>query len=281
MSVSSIGSLEVRQLSPSVGAEVLGVDVARIREDEGLPDLVLEALDAHGVLLFKDLNVDDDAQAAFAHKLGQVRLYPELPKPEIFEVSWNKDNPYGSQLRGNINWHLDGLMDQDSPGKATMLSAKVVAPVGGETEFASSYGAYDLLTEDEKSKYADARVVFTYEASQRRVFDEPTEEQIASWRARPTVEHPLVWTHENGRKSLVLGSTHDHIAGMDVEEGRAILDDLLARATSEEHVYTHSWTVGDLVIWDNRGLYHRGRPFDPASERRMHRCTLLGEEPIR
>lgn len=281
MPISPIGSLEIRELSPSVGAEIPDVDVARIREDDELPGLVLEALDARGVLLFKELHIDDDTQAAFAHKLGQVRLYPELPKPEIFEVSYNKDNPYGSQLRGNINWHLDGLADQDSPGKATMLSAKVVAPAGGETEFASSYGAYDLMTEDEKQQLADARVVFTYEASQRRVFDDPTDEQVASWRERPTVEHPLVWTHENGRKSLVLGSMHDHIVGMDVKEGRAILDDLLARATSEEHVYTHSWTVGDLVIWDNRGLYHRGRPFNQTSERRMHRSTLLGEEPIR
>lgn len=281
MSTSAVGSLELRELSPSVGAEVLGVDVARIWEDEALPDQVLDALDRYGVLLFRGLNIDDDAQAAFAHKLGDVRLYPELPKPEIFEVSWNADNPYGSQLRGNINWHLDGLMDQGAPGKATMLSAKVVAPSGGETEFASSYRAYDLLTEEEKEKYGALKVVLTYEASQRRVFDDPTEEQVAEWRSRPTVVQPLVWTHNNGRKSLVLGSTHDRIEGMDEQEGRALLDEFLARATADEYVYQHKWQVGDLVIFDNRGLYHRARPFDPTSARRMHRCTLLGDEPVK
>lgn len=280
-STSNVGTLDIKPLSATVGAEITDVDLERIREDEALPGLILEALDKYGVLLFRELHIDDATQAVLGHKLGDVRLYPELPTPEIFEVSYNPDNPYGDQLRGNINWHTDGILDQAYPGKAAMLSAKVVSSEGGETQFASSYAAYDLLTDEEKEKYADARVVFTYEASQRRVFDDPTPEQVASWRERPDVVHPLVWTHESGRKSLVLGSTHDHIVGMDREEGRRVLDDMLARATQPERIYEHSWTVGDLVIWDNGGLYHRGRPGDPQTPRRMHRTTLLGEEPIR
>lgn len=274
-------SLKYERLAPTVGAKILGVTVDQLRDDPALPGQVLEALEEFGVLLFRGLNIDDDTQAEFAHKLGTVRLYPDLPKPEIFEVSYLTENPNSDKLRGNINWHIDGLYDQDNPGSVTMLSAKAISQEGGQTEFASSYNAYDLMTEEEKDLLLDKNVVFTFEASQRRVFENPTQEQIDFWRSRPPKALPLVWEHESGRRSLILGSMHDHIEGMDVEEGRAILDRLLARATMPEHVYQHTWEVGDTVFFDNRGLYHRARPFEEGSSRRMSRCTLLGEEPVR
>ena len=100
------------------------------------------------------------------------------------------------------------------------------------------------------------------------------------WRKRPAKEHPLVWTHQNGRRSLVLGATADHVVGMDLDAGRALLADLLARSTPPEAVYRHRWRVGDLVIWDNRGVLHRACRYDPASARDMHRTTLHGDEAI-
>jgi alpha-ketoglutarate-dependent taurine dioxygenase len=72
----------------------------------------------------------------------------------------------------------------------------------------------------------------------------------------------------------------DYIVGMDIDAGRALLAGLLERATTPERVYRHSWSVGDMVIWDNRGVFHRVTPFDPSSRRELHRCTLLGDEPI-
>jgi alpha-ketoglutarate-dependent taurine dioxygenase len=274
-------SLKYERLAPTVGAKILEVTVDQFKNDPALPGQVLEALEEFGVLLFRGLDIDDDTQAEFAHRLGTVRLFPDLPKPEIFEVSYLTENPNSDKLRGNINWHIDGLYDQDNPGSVTMLSAKAISQEGGQTEFASSYNAYDLMTEDEKALLVDKKVVFTFEASQRRVFENPTQEQIDYWRSRPPKALPLVWEHESGRRSLILGSMHDHIEGMDVEEGRAILDRLLARATMPEHVYQHTWEVGDTVFFDNRGLYHRARPFEEGSPRRMSRCTLLGEEPVR
>jgi alpha-ketoglutarate-dependent taurine dioxygenase len=89
-----------------------------------------------------------------------------------------------------------------------------------------------------------------------------------------------VWRHRDGRHSLVLGATADHIEGMDVEEGRALLQDLLDRSTAPDRVYRHEWRVGDMVIWDNRGVLHRACPYDPSSARDMHRTTLAGDEPI-
>ena len=109
---------------------------------------------------------------------------------------------------------------------------------------------------------------------------DPAPEQLALWRKRPAKEHPLVWTHRTGRKSLVLGATTDHVVGMDPEESRAFLDGLVERATVPDRIYRHEWQVGDVVIWDNRGVLHRAAPYDPSSPRDMHRTTFAGDEPI-
>ena len=124
------------------------------------------------------------------------------------------------------------------------------------------------------------RVVHTIEASQRLFNNDPTPEELAVWRTRPAKEHPLVWQHKSGRNSLVLGATTDHVVGMDRDEGRALLDELLARSTTPDRVYRLEWSVGDLVIWDNRGVLHRACPYDPTSPRDMHRTTFAGDEPI-
>ena len=164
---------------------------------------------------------------------------------------------------------------------ATVLSAKAVASSGGETEFASTYAAYDELDSAERDQVEELRVVHSFEASQRRRNSDPSEEQLARWRSRPDSEHPLVWTHRSGRKSLVLGASADHVVGMDLEEGRALLGRLLDRATQPERIYQHRWTVGDMVIWDNRGVLHRALSYSSDSPREMLRTTVLGDEPIR
>ncbi len=271
-------TLSTKELTPFVGAEVLDVDLDRIQNDDELPGLVLNTLEARGVLLFRELHLDDEAQAAFCHRLGEVRLFPQSPIPEIFEISRRPGNPFSGYTEGAINWHIDGLIDQDLPTKATILSARVTAAEGGETAFASSYAAYDDLTEEEKEQFASLRVAHSFLAARRFIAD-PTPAQIADWESRGGREHPLVWTHASGRKSLVLGSSADHIVGMDIEESRTLLDDLLQRATTPDRVYMHHWSLGDMVIWDNAGVLHRAMSYaDP--NRRMHRTTIIGTEGV-
>ena len=89
-----------------------------------------------------------------------------------------------------------------------------------------------------------------------------------------------MWTHRSGRKSLVLGASADYVVGMDRDEGRALLADMLDRATQPHLVYSHRWSVGDMVIWDNNGVLHRAAPYDANSPREMLRTTVLGDEPI-
>jgi alpha-ketoglutarate-dependent taurine dioxygenase len=272
--------ITTERLGATAGAEVKGVDRDRLVDDDALPAACLEALEAYGALVFRDLHVDDAAQVAFSKKLGQVEVFGTGEHPEIFRVTLDPaKNPAAAYLRGTFDWHIDGCTD-DIPIMATVLSAHAVADSGGETEFASSYAAYESLTDDEKERFASVRVVHTIEASQRLSNDDPSPEELGVWRSRPAKEHPLVWQHRSGRRSLVLGATTDHVVGMEPEEGRALLDDLLARATTPESVYRHEWSVGDMVIWDNRGVLHRACPYDATSPRDMHRTTLAGDEPI-
>jgi alpha-ketoglutarate-dependent taurine dioxygenase len=275
-----VSVITTEKLSESVGAQVHGVDRDRLASDDAFPAWCLEALEANGALVFRDLHLDDEAQIAFSRKLGKVEKLGHGENPEIFRVTLDPTkNSAAKYLKGTFDWHIDGCTD-DIPIMATMLSAHAVAESGGETEFASSYAAYEDLDADEQHHLESLRVVHTIEASQRLHNPDPTPEEVELWRRRPAKEHPLVWTHLSGRKSLVLGATTDHVVGMDRDEGKALLQDLLDRATTPDRVYRHEWAVGDVVIWDNRGVLHRACPYDPSSPRDMHRTTFAGDEPI-
>lgn len=275
-----MGTLTVEKRKSAVGAHVNGADVDRLLEDPDIPEIVLAALDAHGVLVFRGLDMDDKSQVAFSKRLGQVEVLGSGEFPEIFRVTLDPEkNPSAQYLRGTFDWHIDGCTD-DIPIMATVLNAHAVADSGGETEFASSYAAFDQLSDDEKERALTVRVVHTIEAAQRLAIRDPSPEEVARWRKRPPKVHPLVWTHRSKRRSLVLGATADYVEGRDVEEGKAFLADLLARATTPDRVYRHEWEVGDLVIWDNRGVLHRALPYDSDSPRDMHRTTLHGNEEI-
>jgi alpha-ketoglutarate-dependent taurine dioxygenase len=272
--------ITTEKLGATVGALVTGVDRERLLDDDALPAWTLAALEDNGALVFRDLHLDDATQVAFSRKLGQVELFGEGEHPEIFRVTLDPaKNPSAAYLRGTFDWHIDGCLE-DIPIMATMLSAHAVADSGGETEFASSYAAYEHLDDDEKERLAPVRVVHTIAASQRLANPDPSPEEVARWHRRPPKEHPLVWQHRSGRRSLVLGATTDHVVGLDPDEGRALLDDLLDRATAPDLVYRHEWNLGDLVIWDNRGVLHRACRYDATSPRDMHRTTFAGDEPI-
>ncbi len=278
--MSAATPFETKKLSATVGAEVVGIDGAQLLADEALPAAVMAALDAHGTLVFRGLHLDDQTQAECSRRLDEVGKGGPAELPRIFRVTLDPaKNPAAEYLRGTFAWHLDGTTD-DIPTKATVLSAHAVAAAGGETEFVSTYAAYDDLSDDEKERFGHLRVVHSFETSQRIVTPEPKPDELARWREKPDKIHPLVWRHRSGRCSLVLGATATSVVGMDPEEGAALLAELERRSTQPERVYRHEWSVGDLVIWDNTGVMHRACPYDPASERDLHRTTMSGDEPI-
>ncbi len=218
-----MNTVTTKPLSDSVGVEVLDVDRDRLLHDEALADDCLELLDQYGVLVFRELHLDDDTQVAFSRRLGTVEKVGRRDDgAEIFRVTLDPaKNPAADYLKGTFDWHIDGMTD-DIPIMATVLSAHEVAASGGDTEFASTYAAYDALSDDEKERALGTRVVHSFLAAQKLSHPNASEADIEMWSKRPPKTHPLVWRHENGRKSLVLGATTDHVEGMREAEGRGV-----------------------------------------------------------
>jgi alpha-ketoglutarate-dependent taurine dioxygenase len=266
--------IETKALSPTLGVEVTGVDDLL---DDALIGRCLEALKWRGVLLIRGAHLDDEAQLAFSRKLGEVVT---LGGNEIFTVSLDPaKNPAAEYLKATLHWHIDGTTDK-VPIKATTLTARHVAMVGGGTEFANTYAAYENLPEKERERYDALGVHHCFEASQRLAKPDPSEADLARWRSVPSQDVPLVWKRRDGRRSLLIGATADHIIGIDPDESRELLDELLEWSTQERFRYAHDWAVGDLVMWDNTGMLHRALPYDPSSERTLHRTTIFGDEAI-
>ena len=279
-----VSAMVVTPTSKTLGAEITGISPDDLLSDDSIVVSVVDALESHGVLVFRDFDLDPEIQVAFCQKLGELD-YSEghHPVPGIYRVTRDAaKNLSAEYLKGTFHWHIDGCtpLHGEPPQKATLLSAKAVADSGGETEFASTYAAYDALSEDEKERFATFRVLHSLEASQRLVYPDPTPEQVKGWRARPTSVHPLVWTHRSGRKSLLISAHAERVLDMEPDESRALLDDLMNRATQDDLIYRHHWSVGDTVIWDNTGVMHRAIPYPAGSTREMLRTTVFGSEPI-
>jgi alpha-ketoglutarate-dependent taurine dioxygenase len=276
-------ALTTRTLSPHIGAEITGITGPEL-VDPSIAHDCLTALDQHGVVVFPQIDITDDDLVAFSRLLGDVVPNPtgEHAHPEIATITLDpaKTSAVLAWYRqGNFLWHIDGMTDP-LPQRATLLAAREVDDAGGDTEFATTYAAYDALTDAQKAEIADLRVVHSFAAAQHRAHPDATDAERAAWERVPHQTHPLVWRHRDGRRSLLLGATADSIEGWPPNTGQRLLDDLLQWATRPEFVLRHQWTRGDLVMWDNTGMLHRALPFEPTSRRLMHRTTLVGVEPV-
>ena len=246
---------------------------------------VRTALEARGVLVFPGLDASDAEQLAFTDRLGdRVNFTRQVPgsdasAPDVYKITLDKQlNAERDYVLGTFFWHIDGVtIDQPLP-KATVLSARALSTEGGATEFANLYAAYDDLPATEKTAIADLHVIHTVEAAVRPVNGIVPPERLARYRAMAAqMEQPLVWTHDDGRKSLLIGTHADGIVGMPGPHGRALLTRLQQWASQPQYVYRHDWTPGDLVIWNNQGVMHRVVPYTDEG-RVMHRTTIAGHE---
>jgi len=235
-------------------------------------------LEQRSVIAIRGIEIEDEQQVAVARTLGEVE---SSVVGEIYKVTFDKkDNPVGASInRTTFFWHIDRT-DLDVPPFASMLSAKVLTPTGGQTQFVNTYAAYDDLPDDDKKLLDDLKVLHCLETAFLEAFPNPTEKQRAAWQHMPKKIHPLIWHHRSGRNSLVVGNSATAVVGMDEAESRQLLSRLLAWATQPQFVYTHEWAINDLVIWNNTGAMHRVKAYDPEYGRRLHRTTVLGDEPF-
>jgi alpha-ketoglutarate-dependent taurine dioxygenase len=188
-------------------------------------------------------------------------------------------NAKSDYLKGSLFWHIDGTMNKRPIGSA-ILSSKVLPTWGGNTEFCNTYAAYEALPDETKAEIDGLRVAHSAWTTLFYYDPEPSQAKLEEMMAIGEVELPLVWTHQSGRKSLVLGATADHVVGMGWTESARLLNRLREWATSEPFHYAHEWSAGDAVMWDNTGTMHRARPYDPDCGRLLHRTKAAGEEPI-
>lgn len=263
-------------IKPEIGARVVA-DKSTLLSGEYAAE-IRDLLERKGVLLFPEIHFNDEEQVAFTKTLGTFA--PEKRGSEIYKVTLDKtQTSTADYLKGAFYWHFDGFVNQ-VPIKASILSAKVLSPTGGNTEFANTYAAYDALPEERKEQIENLKAVHALPITQMYHTPEPTYEQFMEWKAQGRNELPLVWKHESGRKSLVIGNSVVNILDMDPLEGLELLVYLRDWATHERFSYSHEWTVGDTVIWDNTGTLHRAMPYPLDSDRMMHRTKLQGEEAI-
>jgi alpha-ketoglutarate-dependent 2,4-dichlorophenoxyacetate dioxygenase len=286
-------SVSIRQIHPTFVGEVSGIDVGRpLTPDE--VSAIEAGMDRYAVLVFHDQKITDEQQMAFTLNFGVLEdaRGGNITKPEDkrLQVGMNdvsnlaKDGrPLERDSRqrlfnlGNMLWHSDSSF-RAIPAKYSLLSARVVNPVGGNTEFADMRAAYDALDADTRALIEDlvCEHSLMYSRGSLGLLDYSEEERAMF---RP-VRQRLVRTHPvTGRKSLYLSSHAGGIVGMPMPEARILLRDLVEHATRPAFVYVHRWRQWDLVMWDNRQMMHRVRRYDERQPRDMRRTTLAGDAP--
>ena len=281
-------SLTVSRLAAGFAARIEGVDIRR-PIDEPTWTAIRAALDEHSVLVFPGPPLDDEQQIVFSRRFGALEvsrsMNPAAGTP--FARQSNLDIKTGDVIPtedrrmvyqiANMLWHSDSSF-KAVPSLCSLLSARIIPPEGGATEFASARCAYPSLPEVLKQRAEGLVVVHDFAWSRDQV--RPgffTDHERAAY---PPVRHPLVRVNPvNGRQSLFLGAHASHIEGLSVEEGRALLRTLLDHVTQPEFCYRHEWTEGDLVIWDNRCVLHRATPYDTTRYKRLMQRTTVSGDP--
>ena len=279
----------VRPLTPRLGAEISGVDLARRHVRRSLPRASTQAFLRYQVLLFPPQDVPPGGQVAFARQFGEVQIhvmnqYHADGFPELYRLSNLDENgkPNGRHPdKGTLAWHTDGSWSRVT-GQATIIYGEVMPETGGETHFCDMYGAYERLDAAWKARIADLRAVHNLDFSRtRRHGEDPmTEEQ----KREQAAGRPADRAHASGNRPQV------HLPGRPRRvhrrhalrrRTRADRGAERARRPSGPDLRAPLDSRGELIVWDNRCVMHRATGYDPRRRRRVvRRCTVLGEVPV-
>ena len=279
-------AITIKQLHPLFCAEIGGVDTGETMDDTTFAE-IRAALDEYSVLVFHDQSLDDERQIAFSRRFGPLEIAgkanPATGTP--FARQSNLDVATGAVIpaedrrmvyqKGNYLWHTDSSF-KAMPSLCSLLSARVVPPAGGNTEFATMTAAYDALPDEIKTKLdglvAEHSLVYSRETvSTESLTAEMKAELPGAWQAMVRA-NPA-----NHRKAIYAGAHASHVIGWPREDGRAFIAWLNEFATQPQFCYSHAWRERDLVIWDNRAVLHRATAYDTRGHKRlMQRTTVNG-----
>ncbi len=275
--------IEITPTAATLGAEIRGVDLKQPLDDAVFAEIEA-AWHEYAVLIFPEQHLDAAAHLAFSRRFGP--LEQSIRRKRTTGIS-NLSNvqadgavapPSSLQARflvGNTYWHSDSSYKAVG-AKASLLAAHVVPDQGGETEWADMRAAYDVLDDATKTRLDGKIAVHDYAFSHApfgglEILDKDELSHLAP------VEHPVVETHPaTGRRNLFVGRHASHILGEDRDESRGFLAELTEQGCQPPRTHKHKWCVGDIVIWDNRCVLHRGHRWSDDQARTMVRTTVAG-----
>ena len=278
-----IRQMNVTPTDATLGAVVTEVNLANLTDDlwESIHANFLE----YGVLIFPGQHLSEQAQGQFALRFGNAeKMHPQQPGPSV-QLSNQKANgemvdpeDQGYRLlKGNEGWHTDSTY-MPLAAKAGMLAALAVPPENGETEFADMRAAWDELDDDTQKKLEGLSAYHSLYYSQSRDGFNHTTDHSYGLHVKGAPLRPIVKTHpETGRKSIYTGRHAYGIPGMSPQASESLLSDLLDNACQPPRTYKHSWSVGDIAVWDNRCVMHRARPYDTNQPRILRASRISGE----
>ena len=282
-------AIRIDRFDAPLGAEVIGLDLAKPLEDAQFAPIVRAHLDHH-VLVFREQRITPEQQIAFSRRFGPLQIhvlhqFQLAGHPEILVVSNIKENgqPIGLGDAGAY-WHSD-LSYKEKPSLGSMLHAQELPDEGGDTLFANMHLAYDTLPTALRSAVEGRRAEHSYLAKYEEL------RQRSPWRPKLSaeqvaavqpVEHPIVRVHPgNGRKALFVGEHFTtRIVGLPDDESRELLGELFEHSVRSEHVYRHRWQPHDMVFWDNRSVIHLAAGCPDHLRRRLNRTTIEGDVPV-
>lgn len=275
--------LNLVPITETIGTEVRGIDVSRPISDTDF-DRIYQAWIDKTILLFRGQNITPAQHIEFTRRFGEAVTYTrakfgEDQHPEILILSniTRDGKPVGSPYSGRV-WHSDGAYLTEPPA-GSMLLAREIPPVGGDTWYANMFAAYDALPERVKDRIEGLKVVISRVRSRPYNYPDrppPTPAERAEW---ADVAHPIVRIHEvSGRKALYVGGNVPwRIAGLAEEESAPLITFLQEFAVMPRFTYRHRWRVGDIILWDNRSAMHKATYYNDVAHRRlMHRTTIAG-----
>lgn len=279
--------MEIRPLGPGFAAEVHGAGLADVASRDDAYAAVRAAFEEHSVLLFRGQPVTDALQLAYSKRFGPLETAKAASRGEgtPFSVLTNVE-PDGSlvppghkealRARANQLWHTDSSF-KDPPALASVLSVRILPSIGGETEFASKRLGWERLPEATRARLADACAWHDYAHSRGKISKSMISERERS--TLPPVRWRIRWRNPaNGRDSLYLASHTYAIDGMPRDEAQALLAELIDHVTAPGHTYLHRWLPGDVIMWDNRCVLHRGRPWPDGEPRHIVRTTITATD---
>ena len=272
--------LEVRPLTPTIGAEIHGIDLRQPLDAVTLSEVRAALLDWK-VLFFRDQDITTGQHLAFARNFGELEVHPFAPEkpgyPEVLAITHDRERPGKENTwHSDVTWRLE-------PSLGSVLRALEVPEVGGDTLFADMYAAYEGLSDEVKTKIEGKSAIHDFENFRRGLRKNgKSEAEIEEYNTKyPPAEHPVVRAHpETGRKGLYVNAAFtQYIVGMERAASDALLTHLYAQAAVPVYQCRFRWGVNSIAFWDNRASQHYAVSDYWPAVRRMERVTIVGDKP--